>query len=76
MRPQSKTKKTTESAGKRTRSIRDWFKFYMWLVERLAWGPITEQSKAKPMQSRVTFDFQLKIALNKIVQNTPRYQQV
>ena len=32
------------------------------------WGefsrPITARSKAKPMQSRVTFDTQLKIALN------------
>ena len=35
-----------------------------WLTERHEFsGPITMQSKVKPMQSRITFDIQLNIAL-------------
>ena len=34
--------------------LRLWYRFS---------GPITEQSKAKPKQSRITFETQLKIAL-------------
>ena len=50
--------KTRENAGDQVMIASDW---------SIGWrefsGPITKRSKAKPMQSQITFDTQLKIAL-------------
>ena len=48
-------------------SVSDWFKKLRW---RDFSKPITECSKAKPTQSRITFDTQLKIALSSLYGKT------
>ena len=50
------------SAAKWARESRDWFGFAsLWLGKwREFFQPITEQNKAKPNQTQITFDTQLK----------------
>ena len=67
MRTQSKTHVNALKRGK-TRVTKSRFRFSFTSDWLRGWRefsrPITEHSKAKPMQSRITFDTQLKIALN------------
>lgn len=53
--------KNNQVAWRREFPSRDWCNFYIW-AERVVQfsGPIIEQIKAKPMQSRDTFDTKLK----------------
>lgn len=62
MRIESKNNQVAWGAGKREFPSRDWCNFYIWWAERVVQfsGPIIEQIKAKPMQSRDTFDTKLK----------------
>ena len=61
----SKPPKARENAGDQF-PICFSFSFY-WLREwREFFGPITERSKAKPLQSRITFDAQLKMTINSV----------
>ena len=63
MRTQSKDKQTAQSAGKRGQLILGFSFVSDWLRKwREFSGPITERSKAKPHQSRLTFITHLTIA--------------
>ena len=50
--------KTRENAGDQVMIASDWLREW-----REFSGPITKRSKAKPMQSQITFETQLKISL-------------
>ena len=50
--------KARENAGDQVMIASDWLRGW-----REFSGPITKRSKAKPMQSQITFDTQLKIAM-------------
>lgn len=65
MRTQSKDKPHARNAGDQ---VVIGFSFaFDWLREwREFPGPIKEESRAKPMQSRISFETQLKIALNEM----------
>ena len=65
MRAQSKTGNLLEARENASDRMEIGFSFvfdWLRLWHRFS-GPITEQSKAKPKQSRITFETQLKIAL-------------
>ena len=65
MRTQSNTSKRRKALENARNQVAIGFSFASdWLKKwREISKPITERSKAKPMQSRITFDTQLKIAL-------------
>ena len=55
----------TQSAGKRVRTASDWFCLYFWLVEKMAWELLSNQSTAKK-KIRTCQKWPVKLALSNL----------